>query len=385
MKKIYLFLFVLTALFELDAFCQPTDYIASYPFSGNALDASANAKNATVFNAELIKDRLDNENSAYLFNGSNSRIELPMGILTNSSAFTISLWFQSKGTNSSPDVYNTQYLLDLRGQYYIYIGYNESTSLSNPNSIFFATYTSAGEKRIYSSNNSIQVNTWYHVVAAFENRTMSLYLNGALIGTLAAEIPSATPAWSNCGNNIGKDYSSGENRLWFNGIIDDLNIYERGISSAEIQSLYNQSSDESAEWQVINSNLVSLNGNVGIGTPSPENKLDVNGTIRAKEIKVETGWADFVFLPSYKLKPLIEVEKYIKTNGHLEDIPSAEQVEKEGIKVGEMQAKLLQKIEELTLYTIEQNKKLEKQNKVNALLLQKIELLENQINNIKKP
>lgn len=121
-------------------------------------------------------------------------------------------------------------------------------------------------------------------------------------------------------------------------------------------------------------------GNVGIGTNAPQNKLDVNGTIHAREVKVDlTGWSDFVFQPSYKLKPLIDVEKYIKVNGHLQDIPSAAEVQKDGISLGEMQTKLLQKIEELTLYTIEQNKKIEEQANVNRTLLQRIEEMEKKL------
>jgi hypothetical protein len=104
-----------------------------------------------------------------------------------------------------------------------------------------------------------------------------------------------------------------------------------------------------------------LNEKISIGTTSTQNNLDVNGTIHAREVKVDlTGWSDFVFHPSYQLKPLIEVEKFIKTNGHLEDIPSAAEVEQNGVNVGEMQKKLLQKVEELTLYVIEQQKEIER-------------------------
>ena len=109
------------------------------------------------------------------------------------------------------------------------------------------------------------------------------------------------------------------------------------------------------------------NGNVGIGTENPGAwKLAVNGKIRAKEVKVETGWSDFVFEEDYDLPTLEEVEEHIKTEGHLKDIPSATQVEENGILLGEMDSKLLQKIEELTLYMIELNKKvkaLEEENK----------------------
>ena len=104
------------------------------------------------------------------------------------------------------------------------------------------------------------------------------------------------------------------------------------------------------------------NGKLGIGTVNPGSwKLAVNGSIRAKEIKVETGWSDFVFYADYKLPTLKEVEKHIKEKGHLKDIPSAKEVEKNGILLGEMNSKLLQKIEELTLYTIQQQKEIIKQ------------------------
>ncbi len=107
--------------------------------------------------------------------------------------------------------------------------------------------------------------------------------------------------------------------------------------------------------------VIEHDGNVGIGTSSPTHKLDVLGTIRANEVKVATGWSDFVFEPDYELKSLEQVEEFIEENGHLPDIPSAEEVEENGISLGAMDAKLLQKIEELTLYVLELNKELEAQ------------------------
>lgn len=116
--------------------------------------------------------------------------------------------------------------------------------------------------------------------------------------------------------------------------------------------------------------VVNRYGAVGIGTilsSNPHNyKLAVNGTIGAKEVKVEgssSTWADFVFEDHYSLPTLQEVESHIREKGHLKDIPSAQEVGEHGINLGEMDAKLLQKIEELTLYMIEQEKKLEKKDK----------------------
>jgi hypothetical protein len=109
-------------------------------------------------------------------------------------------------------------------------------------------------------------------------------------------------------------------------------------------------------------------GNVGIGTTAPTQKLSVNGSIRAKEVIVDTGWADYVFADNYKLKPLAEVEEQIKAEKHLPGIPSASEVAEKGISVGEMKAKLLAKIEELTLHQIEQEKRIEKIERENNAL-----------------
>jgi hypothetical protein len=98
-------------------------------------------------------------------------------------------------------------------------------------------------------------------------------------------------------------------------------------------------------------------GSVGIGTTTPDAKLAVNGTIHSKEVKVDLlDWPDYVFKKDYKLPTLEDVEKHINEKGHLENIPSEEEALKNGINLGEMNAKLLQKIEELTLYMIEMKK-----------------------------
>lgn len=105
-------------------------------------------------------------------------------------------------------------------------------------------------------------------------------------------------------------------------------------------------------------------GNVGIGTQNPQSKLAVNGTITAKKLKItQEGWADYVFDSSYRLQPLHQVEAYIQANKHLPDVPTSAEVKKEGIDVGDNQVLLLKKIEELTLYIIQQNKSIETQNR----------------------
>ena len=120
-------------------------------------------------------------------------------------------------------------------------------------------------------------------------------------------------------------------------------------------------------------------GSVGIGTATTgTHRLAVEGSIGAREIVVETsGWSDFVFENDYKLQTLEEVEEHISENGHLPEIPSEEEVIENGINLGDMDAKLLQKIEELTLYLIEQNKRMNKLEVKNAELEKKISALNN--------
>lgn len=96
-------------------------------------------------------------------------------------------------------------------------------------------------------------------------------------------------------------------------------------------------------------------GNVLIGENSQNNpayKLDVNGNVRANGIVVNNTGADFVFAPSYRLSSLSNLKKYIEQNHHLPEIASAKQMQVNGLNLGDNQIKLLQKVEELTLYTI---------------------------------
>jgi hypothetical protein len=88
--------------------------------------------------------------------------------------------------------------------------------------------------------------------------------------------------------------------------------------------------------------------------------LTVRGTIRGCKVKANNlnGWCDYVFDKDYKLQSLSELEKYIKQNKHLPDMPTEKQVLENGIDLGEMNMKLLKKIEDLTLYIIEQNKRI---------------------------
>ncbi len=128
--------------------------------------------------------------------------------------------------------------------------------------------------------------------------------------------------------------------------------------------------------------MIKTNGDVGIGTTSPDSKLTVKGKIHAEEVKVDLSVPapDYVFTKDYDLLTIEEIQEHIKEKGHLPNIPSATEMEKNGVALGVMNMKLLEKIEELTLYTIAQEKQLKEQQKVNKALEDRLKKIENLIN-----
>lgn len=156
------------------------------------------------------------------------------------------------------------------------------------------------------------------------------------------------------------DYSSASS-TWLSG--NDVNGLNIIAGNQQGKIVFGTSTTE--KMRLTNS------GNLAIGTTDTKGfKLGVNGKIAATEVKVAmySNWSDFVFHQNYDLPTLKEVEQYIQEQGHLKDIPSAEEIKENGFFLGEMDSKLLQKIEELTLYTIQQYKDIENLKKENASL-----------------
>lgn len=163
------------------------------------------------------------------------------------------------------------------------------------------------------------------------------------------------------GGNIGIGLTNPDRKLTVAG---EIGLFNGGVVFRTNTSLWDISSRENdlAFNETGKTTLLFLQsgGNIGIGTTAPSAKLDVCGTIRAQEIKVNMlSGCDFVFKDDYKLMNLNDLEKFIKTNQHLPEVASEKEMIENGVNMKEFQMKLLQKIEELTLYTIEQNKKIE--------------------------
>jgi hypothetical protein len=123
---------------------------------------------------------------------------------------------------------------------------------------------------------------------------------------------------------------------------------------------YRNGNNKTSTWGTWRSLIVeNENGNVGIGTTTPNNKLEVSRTIKTKEVNVTTtGWPDYVFAADYNLMPLDSLNEFIKTNSHLPGVPSESEVNLNEANLGEMNVILLKKIEELTLYVIELKREL---------------------------
>ncbi|WP_299223284.1 tail fiber protein [uncultured Aquimarina sp.] len=175
-------------------------------------------------------------------------------------------------------------------------------------------------------------------------------------------------------NEDPKDHYKGTNKYTSKGVFEGSNYGFRWL----YRNHNNYDSD--AQHQLTEYMRLTNDGNLGIGVTNPDAKLTVKGNIHTQEVKVDLNGAvapDYVFLEDYKLKSINEVEAYIKDQGHLPNIPSAAEMEENGIELKQMNLKLLEKIEELTLYTIAQEKELKKQE-------EKIKALEKQSNKIKQ-
>lgn len=252
-------------------------------------------------------------------------------LLFSTSASTTDGNFGIKYTGSGLNFYipnNTNYLMYIRNNGYVGIGTSSPTEKLEVSGNAKATNVTA-TSAVQSSTLTVTGNVTFNSLAGSSSKILTVGSNGLLSSADMSEV----------GDGMGNHIAT-----------TNLNLNGKNIVGATngTGGIY-----------------VAQNGNVriGAGTANPTKTLEVNGAIRSKEVLVEVAnWSDFVFDKDYDLMTLKEVESYIKENGHLPDVPSAKEVKANGVEVGEMNAILLQKIEELTLYIIELEKKIEKLN-----------------------
>jgi hypothetical protein len=219
--------------------------------------------------------------------------------------------------------------------------------LSSRNTNLILSTTGITRMTILDSNGNVGIGT--------TSPTQALSVKGNLSLSPTATTPNES---FNGGLMVTKPSASGQY----------LNLSRAGSSTQwSIGTVYNTSNFAIGQAQTTDASftnppfVINPNGNIGIGTTTPDYLLDVAGTIRATEVKIVSisNFADIVFDKKYQLPKLTEVDAFIQTNGHLPNIPTATEVKENGMSLVDMQVKLLQKIEELTLYAIEQQKQID--------------------------
>ena len=186
--------------------------------------------------------------------------------------------------------------------------------------------------------------------------------------TMNAQWNSTNPVWTTSNVGIGTNNPTSRLQVTTNDVGDGITLTHLNPRAKTWKLTSGVENYDHHQFSIKNQNgtyfvIDGNNGNTGIGTITPAYKLDVCGTIRAKEVKVELfSGCDFVFKKDYKLMNLSDLEEYVTTNQHLPEIASEKEMIDNGLNMKEFQMKLLQKIEELTLYVIEQNKQIKKQN-----------------------
>ncbi|WP_346855974.1 LamG domain-containing protein [uncultured Draconibacterium sp.] len=340
--------------------------------SGSVASDSYGANDGTIYGCTLNQSSVTTLSTSYSFDGSDRVNVNGAASADYSQGASISLWIKPNIASYSWDgkIFDmgsssaNRITLAMKSSLKMYFGVGQVNYAS------YATISSA----------------WHHIVLKWErpNLILKLYIDGSLYysGTSGDPIISTYA-------NIGNEYNNGASR-YFQGGLDQVAIWNRALTSEEILQLYNSGNGlPYSEWNILTDTTggdwnhsatqnIRLNnywlsndggnegiridntGNVGINTTNLDGyDLAVGGKIHAEEVVVETGWADYVFDAEYQLKSLSELENFIKSNGHLPEIPLASEVEKNGIGLAEMNLILLKKIEELTLYVLKQQKEIE--------------------------
>lgn len=249
----------------------------------------------------------------------------------------------NEGVPTQPVVYNTEINPD-EGQLYVGTSEGDVTTGDFVDPAIFGM--AVGRNMIVTGQNSTIAWRGANLDAGGAPQTI-VNTNGD-IALCLEDRPNGDPGFSSCGNPI-----------------KGLNFFRPFPHDAGFQN-----------WDLFVSTLPATAGNIGIGTPYPVYRLTVNGVIGSREIIVETtDWCDYVFQKDYELMPTDELEDYIEENGHLPGVEPAAVYEEEGLPLAEITRMQMEKIEELTLYMLQQQQMIEELNEEVLLLQSEVELL----------
>ncbi len=235
----------------------------------------------------------------------------------------------------------------------LHVTYNSSTS--SPHLLLKESGSNDGSRLDFLNNNPERFTLFGKPEVADADATFHIYYSG--YGNILT---------AKGDGKVGIGDTSPDTRLHVNGNENDGITASLKVTSGSQNMLIDGNEIDVTQTGLYLNNNTNLNvilatggGNVGIETASPDNKLDVLGIIRANEVIVETGWADYVFADDYQLDDLSKVETFIRENKHLPNVPSAAEIQDKGAHVSALMTKMMEKIEELTLYTIKQQKEID--------------------------
>ncbi|MBC7696225.1 MAG: LamG domain-containing protein [Burkholderiales bacterium] len=244
-----------------------TGLVAHYSFSGNANDQSGNSNNGTVNGATLTTDRFGNTNSAYFFNGTSGYIDVPHSSSLTFTANAISVSFWAKISSVPSSGYNGLILSKQSGSGATQQGFNV---FDNTGQTVGLNVSNGGGNFGGSNNTLVSLNQYHHFTYTFNNGTAISYLDGVLTSSLTGQTASLGANTMNL--LIGKANWTNINALNFNGVIDEIEIYNRAITFTEVGQIFTASCSNPnittglvAQFDFTgNANDLSINGNNGI-------------------------------------------------------------------------------------------------------------------------
>ena len=234
MKKHLLVTFI--AALSINTYAQvPTNGLVGYwPFNGNANDYSGRGNNGTLYGATAATDRFGNAGMAYSFNGINNYIEVLDNISLRPANITISSWVNvSSGTTIKEVMEKVHWADATNEEYAITLSVNGSSNYPSSGIKSNSSCSSGGWVTCYANAATMLNNTWYNVVMTYDGAFMKLYLNCVLVGT-----QTGTEGIDNCPGGdleIGRSWASAP--YYFNGLLDDIRIYNRALDATEIKTL----------------------------------------------------------------------------------------------------------------------------------------------------
>ncbi|MEM9325482.1 MAG: LamG domain-containing protein [Bacteroidota bacterium] len=344
--------------------------VAYYPFDGDANEVVGVSQSGTLQGPIATTDRWGRAGRALRFDGINDYVVLPNSVLKPSySELSIFCWVKKDDADNRDNTW----VLSANKQ-----GSDDIRMIVDDRLVVALDDGQQPIPEVAWNPHNFQDNTWNLIGFVYDNDGLRIYANGNLVAT----DPDTYVPYEPLNFFIGRRSIFGQ--LWFKGAIDDLYIYSRAVSESEIDDIRSAGlptggvNPTETTWLANATGDIYFPKNVGIGTSDPAYKLAVDGLIGCEEFRIVTDVSavpDYVFGDAYQLSTLQEVKAYIEKEHHLPNVPSAEEVARDGLPLAAMNLKLLEKIEELTLYLIQQDKVLKEHQAIIDALNQELDQL----------